>query len=322
MSDSFLRSRVSTPHIDLYMSKEIEPLRERGVLRGLHLSMLRDDFDNHQYGYDTSLEFEGVEYRTGEGILQSLLRDFSEYQEREDGDKLIWLLIASIVEHYLTSGFCCLELFGEEQNKVSVARLGVVPAWSIRRRRGSIYQVAPKEGRIAWRSLKDAELLMVDLPGGLGAELLKIRTQLEILGSGPVGDTDLIRSSGATGYSFSLHNELVYETAAKITKTIGWSGRELFLKKATNSYRMYRSLKFLRVWLVLVDVTLKFLNELLRRPQVTNVSSVTVRVRGLPTIAEVDQGMQSVLDGSEPLDEISHRLLYPKFSRRARKTTR
>jgi hypothetical protein len=84
------------------------------------------------------------------------------------------------------------------------------------------------------------------------------------------------------------------------------------LERATNSYRTYRRLRFLRTWLTIVSATTETLNGICNHPAVNAGTPMNVRITGLPTIDDVERHIAAVVEGTESLDDIFHNVLHPR----------
>ena len=82
------------------------------------------------------------------------------------------------------------------------------------------------------------------------------------------------------------------------------------MERATNSLRVYRELRFASTWLTLVNTALTAVNDACRLSEWPSAPR-SVELSGIPTASELEVGMESVINGSESLDNISNRLLHP-----------
>lgn len=122
----------------------------------------------------------------------------------------------------------------------------------------------------------------------------------------------MLATARSTGYNFKTHQNSLDEMAARVTKSIGWDGRELFLRRATNSYRTYRQLRFRRTWLTIVSAATETLNCISNHPAVNAGTPLNVRVTGLPTIEDLERHMAAVMNGTESLDDTFYNVLHPR----------
>jgi hypothetical protein len=204
------------------------------------------------------------------------------------------------------------ELFNDVDSDTPDPRLGVLPGWSLKHRRGGTFQAAPRAGKLEWRKLPTTALTEFRLPGRLGKELYRTTKRLQVLDAHRAEDPAMLARARSTGYDFKTHRDSLDEMAARATKSIGWHGRDLFLGRATNSYRTYRQLRFRRTWLTVVSATTETLNCICNHPAVNAGTPLKVRVTGLPTIESIERHMIAVINGTESLDDIFHNVLHPR----------
>ncbi len=306
-----LQPRVSMHHWALSSAPETQSMRTRATPDGSYARMLAEDLDHQQYAYDMGLEYEGVDYRRGNGILSGLLRELSRYGREEDANRLFPDLVSSIARDHLLYGRCVFELFQDVDGDTSTPRLGILPGWSLKHRRGATFQAIPKKGKLEWCRLPSTALTEFRLPGRLGKELYRTRRRLLVLRLHRVGDPAMFAMAQSTGYDFDVHRNALDRITARATMSIGWPGRDAFLDRATDSYRTYRRLRFLRTWLSVVSAAIETLNHTCSHPAVASSPALKVRVTGLPTIEEVDRAMAAVVNGTESLDNIFRTVLHP-----------
>lgn len=306
-----LQPRVSTHHWALSAASETQNLDTRKVPGGFYTWMLDQDFDHQHYAYEMGLEYDGVDRQRGDGILSGLLRELGHYG-REDTTRLFPGLVSAVARDYLMYGRCMFELFADAESETPGPRLGILPGWSLKHRRGGTFQAAPRAGKLGWRQLPTTALTEFRLPGRLGKELYRTRKRLQVLDAHRPGDSAMLARARFTGYDFDTHRNSLDEMAARATKSIGWHGRDVFLGRATNSYRTYRQLRFRRTWLTVVSATTETLNCICNHPAVNAGTPLKVRVTGLPTIENVERHMAAVMSGTVSLDDIFHNVLHPR----------
>lgn len=279
--------------------------------RGLNSHMLIEDLANHPYLYRPALHLESENIRGARNFVSELLSEDSHYR-RTDADSAFWDFFQSIVEELYNHGRFTCELFGgagedEGEKQQRLPRLSVVPQWSLRRLGGTLRQRGADPAE-PWRSLEGALLIDVRLPRPVARDLRRTRRRLAALDR-RVDDISLV-TRGQRHYDFSLHQRKLDEMSARATAGLGWDGRGLFMKRATDSFRIYRQLHFTLTWLRLVDVALNALDRALVMSAAEDAPR-SVTLEGVPTAVEIQRRMRSVVDGSEPLDDIRKRLIHP-----------
>jgi hypothetical protein len=304
-------TRASTHHWILATTPEMKDIHERGGHGGFNASLLHRDFENRQYAYRVGIKYDGVDYQHGSAILKSLLHELSHNSGRNEV-RLFMQLVSTVARDHLMYGRCMFELFDATENGPPGPRLGILPGWSLKHSRRKTVQARLKNGRVEWNPLPAAALAQFRLPEHLGKKLHHTMKLLRILDATQPGDPSMLAAARSTGYDFSTHRKMLDTMAAQATKSIGWSGRDIFLSRGTNSYRTYRQLRFIRTWLTVVSATTDTINNICKIPAVNGGKALTLRTTGLPTIAEVDDSINSVISGAESLDNIFNNVLHPR----------
>lgn len=307
------KPRVSTQQWALSAAPETQILGARATSRGFYTWMLDQDFDHQHYAYKLGLEYDGVDYQHGNDVISNLLQELGQYG-REDATKLFPELVSAVARGHLNFGRCVFELFEDVSGDTPCARLGVLPGWSLKRRRGDTFQSTPRAGEFEWRKLPNAALAEFRLPGRLGKDLYLTSKRLKALDAYRPGDPEMLAGPRSAGYDFNAHRNSLDELAARATKSIGWPGRDSFLRRATNSYRTYRQLRFRHTWLTVVSATTETLNDICNNPSFGAGTSFSVRVTGLPKIEEIEHYMDGVTNGTASLDEIFQKVLHPRYT--------
>lgn len=307
-------ARRSRPRWDL--RDDDEPARGG---RGMYVGMLLEDLSNRHYSYRWQLNVEADEQRRAEEFTSSFLSDTGHHR----GARLehqFWDFMELVTYEIVMHGRCVAEMYTagpEVETRPFRAprpgpRIDVLPGWSLKFSRSRVWQTDATQKR-GLRSLSDASLLDFQPDPRLAQGLVGARRSLEKLDTSPLDRRIDMATSGAPGYDLALHQRYIAEVAAKATASIGWSGRGLITDRATDSYRLYRNLRFVKTWLGLVRLTETTLTKAL---QLTGDQAAprSVSISGLPTISEVEQGMRLVQSGEESLDSIRHRLVSPRYA--------
>lgn len=311
-----ISGRSSRRTWDLYKDANLKDRREKVVLNH-YAEMFLQDLSHQRYAYDWRLDIGGVEPRAARSYLSYFLSELSVYQWN-DGDALFWELFDRIVRELVENGFCVGEVFwegAEGQQGLNVVqaecRFDVLPGWSLKRRPLTWTQVDISE-RLGRRRLQQAQLLQISAPKRL---ITRVNSSLQDLSliypEGLVGGFE--RFLGSQVYDFKFHKRSLDEMGARASAPLGWKGRGLFTERATDSYSLYRELRFIGVWLQFLEVATEAINHALIRA-VADSGGFSVRVVGLPSLRDVEAGMAAVRDGTESLDAIRRRLVHPKFA--------
>jgi hypothetical protein len=308
-----LNSRISTHHWALSRSHATKDLKAPGTYGGFYSWMLCDDFDHLHYAYKIDLNYEGADHGRGNSVICSLLGELGQYG-RENGAELFAQLVTRVARDHLMHGRCLFEIFGDVDDgaTTSTPRLGILPGWSLRHQQKRTFQATPKTDGVEWRHLPSASLVEFRLPGRLSKELYRTRARLQAIDERRPGDPDMIAMAKFTGYSFDIHRNSLDEIAARVTRSIGWDGRNAFLGRATDSYRTYRQLRFRRTWLIIVSATAETLSTICSHPSVNDGTPIKVRVTGLPDINAIENCIAAVMNGTKSLDEIFNTVLHPR----------
>ena len=310
-----LTTRRSRPIWEL--TAEADPASHEGLDRGFYIGMLLDDLGNRHYAYETGLELVSPDQRQAEEFVAAFLIELSQYG-REPADHLFWDLVETVCWETVMYRRCTAEVFlaedlvedGDESIRPNAAhpRLAVLPGWSLKRTRLRTWQV---EGE-GWRSLDRATLLETELKGRVAKSLGRAVRDLSALDRNPL-DRQILMSLGSPTYDVATHQRRLHELAGRATSSLGWDGRGLFMERATDSLKLYRELRFLQTWLEIVGSVKTMLVKAIRLAQ-DDSAPTDIKVTGLPTLTEVEDAMAAVREGTESLDSIRNRLIYPRYA--------
>ncbi|MET9633843.1 hypothetical protein ABZX92_40935 [Lentzea sp. NPDC006480] len=300
-----LLPRVSLSPAELHHTPQLREMAQRAMGIGMNVSMLARDLGNMHYGYSTNLEF-GDTRREGAELICGLLSEMSEYEQVEP-EEPFYELVSTVARDHLVHGRCVFELFDarEDDDSPLLPRLGVLPGWSLRSRRGISYQIAPAGTEVVWRALPAASLVEFRLPDRLGRILRRTGERLRALDAFKAIDLDEFPA----GYDFTVHQRMLDEMAVKATASIGWSHLSGLMSRATSNFQVYRRLQLVRTWIVIVSAVAETVNCVIAAPCVHGRSPCSFRVAGLPSLERVDAAMVAVTTGDQTLDEISRSVL-------------
>lgn len=307
-----LTRRHSKPAWTLYQNPGLTERAQRFTER-MNSRMLLEDLGNRHYAYNPTLQFESEDPAAAEEFLCHLLIENS-HTGRDRADLLFWDFFEAVEYDLFHVGRCTAELFLEHEgpdqdSETEHPRLAVLPQWTLKHRRRRVWQLDPTRG-IRWRSLQGATLIEIKLGRPQTNDLQRTRRRLAALDQPPVDRTTLL-TSGTRAYEFALHQRKLDEMSARATSAIGWDGRGLYMKRATDSLRVYRELRFTRTWLDMVAVALTALDGACRSSG-SRYAPRAIKLQGIPTADDLDDAMRAVTQGSESLDAIKSRLLYPR----------
>jgi hypothetical protein len=270
---------------------------------GLNVSMLARDFATMRYGYTTSLEF-GNTWEEGSELVCGLLAELSEY-ERVEPEEPFYELVTAVARDHLVHGRSMFELFDAGDGSSVMPRLGVLPGWSLRRRRGVTYQIASAGVGIAWRALPAISLVEFRLPDRLGVKLRRAGERLRAIDRFAAINLD----EYPAGYDFAVHQRMLDEMAIKATASVGWSHYSGLMRRATSNFQIYRRLQLVRTWLVIVSAVAATVNRVMANPWVHGSTPCAFQIDGLPSLDRIDAAMVAVTTGAETLDEINRKVL-------------
>lgn len=310
-----ISQRYSRATYDIYNDSSLAEIREKFNPNPMS-AMFVQDLMNRHYHYEWKLEVSGQEKGAAAAYLAAFLSDIS-YREIDDAGMVFWELFDRILREYVENGSCFGEVYLadlDDEGDLDVQtkfRFDIVPGWSVRRRPLGLAQL-DGSARGGWRHLQRAQIVQVSAPPHLVSRVNSSLRDLDAIHpEGLVGGFE--KFLGLPAYDMKLHQRRLNEMSARATTPVGWSGRELFMDRATNSYRVYRELKFTKVWLQFVRVACEGLNAALARAE-TDSGGFSVRIDGLPSISDVETAMASVEDGTETLDSINRRIVRPRYS--------
>lgn len=305
-----LEGRRSTPMLELAKDQDVVVRR---TLRGMYAEWFIEDLTKAQFAYHAAaIRFESANQAAACNFLQSLIEDETAYG-RYRLDRDIWQLVGSVTRNLYSAGECVAELYmgttvAKSEDAAPHPKLALLPDWSLRRRRGRTWQ---RTADGSWIDISHATLITIRLPKAEARAISAARKHLAVVDRHQVLRARFLERR-VTAYDRSVHERSVNEVSARATSRVGWDGRGLFVDRASDSYRMYRELRFIRLWLTIVDTVLAGLAEacvLSGTPE----APTGIHIDGIPTLAEIDAAIQSVLAGSEPLDDIRYRVLMPRY---------
>jgi len=144
--------------------------------------------------------------------------------------------------------------------------------------------------------LDPADLVTFQLPQVGEVTVRKIvnflRTAATLDGSG----LSLSQDSRGT-YSFSEHQRRRGELFAKVTKPIGWDGRDLFKDNHLESYGTWRRIRFLEFTIGLRDLILGRLNSAITQAGKRIGFQAAIELDGLLTLADVEKAKDDLRTG-------------------------
>lgn len=304
-----LEGRRSTPVWELAQHQGVAVPR---AVRGMYAEWFMDDITKAQFAYDAAVRLDAADQATAYNFLQSLIADETTYG-RYHLDRQILHLVGSVTRNLYEAGECVAELFmgtdeGKSEEPVPHPKLALLPNWSLRRRRGRTWQ---RTADGSWRDISQATLVTIRLPKAETRAIKAACKHLAIIDRHHGVRTKFVQRPIAA-YDMSVHERTVNELSARATSGVGWDGRRLFMDRATDSYRIYRELRFRRLWLTIVDTVLAGLTEACVLSG-TPTAPTGIHMDGIPTLADVDAATQAVLAGLDPLDDIRHRVLMPRY---------
>ncbi|NYF97881.1 hypothetical protein BJY20_001273 [Janibacter cremeus] len=311
-----ISQRYSRTTYDIYGDSSLAEIREKLNSKPMSAMFVQDLMHRH-YQYMWKLEVSGQERGAATAYLAAFLSDIS-YRQIGDAGMMFWELFDRILSEYVESGSCYGEVYladlddeGDLDFQTTKCRFDIVPGWSVRRRPIGLVQL-DGSARGGWRHLERAQLVQVSAPRHLVSTVNSSLRDLDAIHpEGLVGGFE--KFLGLPAYDMKLHQRRLNEMSARATTPVGWSGRGLFMDRATNSYRVYRELRFTKIWLQFVRVAVEGLNAALARAE-TDSGGFSVRIDGLPSISDVETAMASVEHGSESLDSINRRIVRPRYS--------
>jgi len=305
-----LEGRYSTPVWELAKDQDVAVPR---ALRGMYAEWFMEDLTKGQFAYDAAeVRLDALDRNAAYSFLQSFVEDETPYG-RYRLDRDIWHLVRSVIRNLYSEGECVAEVYmgtadTKSEEAVPHPKLTLLPSWSLRTRRGRTWQ---RTADGAWKDISQATLVTMRLPKTEARAIKDARKHLAIV-DGHHGLRTRFLDHRIPGYDMSVHERTVNELSARATSGVGWDGRRLFVERASDSYRIYRELRFRRLWLTIVDTVLAGLTEACALSGAPDAPT-GIHIDGIPTLADIDAATQAVLAGSEPLDDIRYRVLSPRW---------
>jgi hypothetical protein len=109
---------------------------------------------------------------------------------------------------------------------------------------------------------------------------------------------------GPSPYRFSEHLKEKADLFARATEPIGWNVRELFTTNHLEPYDLWRSLRFLEFKVRLREAILAQLNQALDVIGKTMGFAVTIELRGLASLADVEAAQLDLASGRRGIGEL------------------
>jgi hypothetical protein len=308
-----LGNRHSTPLWQLTQTAAVAQLGARHTLAGLYTQWLVDDLTKSRFAYKPTLRLDATDQDAAEGFLVTLI-DGETVHGYGHPDRDIWDLIDSVIRDLIMSGESVAELYAAPSDTSTAgdpkvnAQFALLPGWTLRRKRNQTRQITTSG---QWRDITGALLLTMRLPKTQARDVEVARKHLAVVDLHH-GDRTKFLEGNVEGYDLSVHERTINELSARATAGIGWDGRGMFVDRATNSYRLYRDLRFRALWLTVVNTVLTRLTEACRLSEVP-AAPTGIHLDGIPTLSDLEAASASVLTGSEPLDDIRYRVLMPRY---------
>jgi hypothetical protein len=108
----------------------------------------------------------------------------------------------------------------------------------------------------------------------------------------------------------NVHTRRKDEALAILTSTIGWDAGGLFMGRSTSSHQQWRELKFRSLWVQIATATIDTLNSVTSNPSYL-FEPFSFGLTRIPTYDALTEGMNALQNGTESVDEVRDRLLYP-----------
>lgn len=252
-------------------------------------------------------------------MLQSFSATGGGYAAPHRASRTVSEVIDRVIYEHLQFGTCLLEVHTTskaDEREPSTAssgqygpvRLSALRGQYTRTRLGRVQHRVPDAP--GWHSLNGATLVRPTLPGGLGRTLQTISRLFTAADAARPHPRDVIESGRWSGYDSSVHTLRKDEALAIVTSAIGWDAGGLFLGRSTSSHQHWRQLKFRRLWVQIATATIDVLNSVTSNPDYL-FEPFSFGFTGIPTYDDLTEGMSALQNGTESVDEVRNRLLYP-----------
>lgn len=135
--------------------------------------------------------------------------------------------------------------------------------------------------------------------GGSRRQKALLRTLDRFKGSIPEFSVEQVASSNREhGFDFGVFRDRHEQTLAKITRHLGWDGRNMWLNRCLDFYTVYRHLRFERTLAVLRSHVLTVLNDCLNTVGKKLGFAAKIQIQGLPTPEEIDHNVAELMSGN------------------------
>ena len=110
---------------------------------------------------------------------------------------------------------------------------------------------------------------------------------------------------GHAAYNFGAHRVLQSELFAKATQSMGWDARGLFKERRLEPYGIWRQIQFLRFRIKLRESLLEQLNQAIAVAGEVVGFKGTLRIEGLPSVADADALEDALRSGANSFSDIA-----------------
>lgn len=333
--DESLRSRLSAHPWSLYRADHLAGRRAASERTGFFRSMLMDDIGKQRYAYELAFMPVGAEWSRASEVMFALLNDFNHTGYGRDPVAILCDFVDGLLEETASGNDLLLELHAlpKELSRSRSRRLrnpgsdlgqteplpalGLIPTWSVARRRSVFSQVSPQPGEPP---------VIID---GSRLHRLRLRSPNSEHWMRAVSDlrqVDATKVIGAVdrlsweGYSVSEAANTQNLAVAAATAPIGWDGRGMFAEMVTSPYSTFRRLRFVQFWVEAVLDSVAFLNQFTSDDSLYGSGAFTFSVSGLPAAEDLEDAMRAIRAGQLTVEQAHNRYLFPKYSK-SRDTT-
>lgn len=295
-------------------------LQRRVTRHGQPNHFLYQDLTKVSYAYKPQIV---SDHQPAAAALAEMLQDFAVNGESRipphRANRLVSEVIDRVVYEYLQFGTCLFEVHTTgkadkpEPQRASSGQYGPVRVSALRGQytRKSLGRVRHKvPDAPGWHTLKGATLVRLALPDGIGRDIRTISRLFNSADAARPHPRDVVANARWGDYDLAVHTRRKDEALAIVTSTIGWDGNGLFLGRSTSSHQQWRELRFRRLWVQVVTATIDALNSVTSNADYL-AEPFTFRFTRIPTYDELTNGMVALQNGTESVDEVRERLLFP-----------
>jgi hypothetical protein len=197
-------------------------------------------------------------------------------------------------------------------DKATGFHLSHIPSYSVLRHRGRLIQELPAEVASGLEKpqrieLPEQSIVHIQLPVYVRRTYWQMMDVLAQTSGPGIPEWALQTNAGlhqGSPYDFRQHRSEQIKAIALATKTIGWDGRHLIYDNTVEHYRWQRFLRFHEFKIRVRDEIVAGVNDAIGRAGLKLGFNGTLKIEGVPTLADIEKVRAGLMDGSLPFKDV------------------